>query len=95
MRINLVFQTQVKITGTRFSPNTRYLVYQPRLTDAMNGQADELVAIFGHDASIIKCKGFSFCHEFIKFFQSHGIFKLVMQNLHGGKILSASCSTCP
>ena len=24
-----------KITGTRLSPNTRYLVYQPRLTDAI------------------------------------------------------------
>ena len=24
-----------KITGTRLSPNTRYLVYQPRLTDAL------------------------------------------------------------
>ena len=24
-----------KITGTQLSPNTRYLVYQPRLTDAI------------------------------------------------------------
>ena len=24
-----------KITGIRLSPNTRYLVYQPRLTDAL------------------------------------------------------------
>ena len=36
MRINLFLPRMgKKITGTRLSPNTRYLVYRPRLTDAI------------------------------------------------------------
>ena len=36
MWINLLLPRMgKKITGTRLSPNTRYLVYQPRLTDAL------------------------------------------------------------
>ena len=36
MWINLLLPRMgKKITGTRLSPNTRYLVYQPRLTDAI------------------------------------------------------------
>ena len=36
MRINLLLPRMGKIiTGIRLSPNTRYLVYQPRLTDAI------------------------------------------------------------
>ena len=36
MRINLFLPRMgKKITGTRLSPNTRYLICQPRLTDAI------------------------------------------------------------
>ena len=32
---SIAFRDGKKITGIRLSPNTRYLVYQPRLTDAL------------------------------------------------------------
>ena len=32
---SIAFRDGKKITGILLSPNTRYLVYQPRLTDAL------------------------------------------------------------